>query len=262
MEPLENIKSLGSSLKSEMSVGEPSNGRVKAEITIQYTAPSSSDGSEVVFLGVGMTIIDGRERDRTKWVSLVNVSRPSDCVGERQKYDNGEWVGKHGEERFPAYTADEQSHGEILFPGESLVYEFDISESDLPYLELRIEGSVSRRHLFRLSRSMEIMKKWRQPLLIETFQAIDKINYYNPLLSVIDKIPEFGPQTTLADIDAFRSVLANAQVHVDKVMTELNKVYHSAPNQELREHCTIKCACGEHLFGELSYNLSLCRGRT
>jgi len=152
----------------------------------------------------------------------------------RQSYNEGTWVVGTGAS-FPAATADEQSHGEVLFPGESVVYEIKTSEGDLPYLDIRVEGSVSRRHLFHISQPMEALKKWSQPLLVQTFQDLDKIDLYSPLVSLIDAIPAFSPQTTLADLDAFREQIERAVDHAKKVMPELNKVYHSAPNQELRD---------------------------
>jgi len=233
LKTLGDIQSLRELLKTEMSVGEPEEGKVKAEIRVYNDAPLSSGGSEVVFVGVGLCIIDGRESTSRKWASKVKVLEKSDQIEERQKYNKGEWVT--GRERFPAYTADEQSHGHVLFPRESLVFEIDISEDQLPYLDIRVEGSVSRRHLLHLSKPMEALRKWSQPRVVQTFSDLDKIDLYKPLVSLIDAIPEFSAQTTLADIDAFREEIEKAIDHVKKVMPELNQVYHSAPNQELRD---------------------------
>jgi len=231
---LKDIQSLRDLLKTEMSIGEPEEGKVKAEIKVYNDAPPSADGSEVVFLGVGLSIIDGRERGSRKWVFNVSMSRPSDRTEERQKYSKGNWLGGQSE-RFPAYTADEKSHGEILFPGESLVYEIDISEGVLPYLEIRVEGAVSRRHLLHISKSMEALKKWSQPRVAQTFLDLDNIDLYTPLVSLADAIPAFSPQTTLANMDSFREEIEKVIDHVKKVMPELNQVYHSAPNQKLRD---------------------------
>ena len=74
-----------------------------------------------------------------------------------------------------------------------------------------------------------------QSRVVQTFSDLDKIDLYKPLVSLIDAIPEFSPQTTLVDIDAFREEIEKDIDHVKKVMPELNQVYHSAPNQELRD---------------------------
>ena len=233
LKTLGDIQSLRELLKTEMSVGEPEEGKVTAEIRVYNDAPLSSGGSEVVFVGVGLRIIDGRESTSRKLASKVKVLEKSDQIEERQKYNKGEWVT--GRARFPAYTADEQSHGHILFPGEGLVFEVDISEDQLPYLDIRVEGSVSRRHLLHLSKPMEALRKWSQPRVVQTFSDLDKIDLYKPLVSLIDAIPEFSPQTTLTDINAFRKEIEKAINHVKEVMPELNQVYQSVPNQELAD---------------------------
>ena len=241
---LKDIQSLRDLLKSEMSISDPEEGEVIATIKVYNNAPVSPDGGDIVFLGVGLRITVGSERDSTKWASRISKSRPSDHIELRQKYNEGTWVGGTGDS-FPAATADEQSHGEVLFPGESVVYELKTSEGDLPYLDIRVEGSVSRRHLFHISQPMEALKAWTQPLVAETFRALDAIDFYNPLLSLVDVMPEFGPQTTLADIDAFRTAVEKSRGHVNEVMQELNNVYHSAPNQKIRDY--MKKGIGQYL---------------
>ncbi len=65
-----------------------------------------------------------------------------------------------------------------------MVFEIDTTESQLPYLDISVEGSVSHRHLFHLSRPMKTMGKWTQPLVEQTFQDLDKIDLYSPLVSL------------------------------------------------------------------------------
>jgi len=239
---LKDIQSLRDLLKSEMSISDPEEGEVIAAIKVYNDAPASHDGGDIVFLGVGLRIIDGRES--RKRAPTSTKSRPTDNLELRQRYDKGIWLGSTGDS-FPAATADEQSHGEVLFPGESVVYELKTSEVDLSFLDIRVEGSVSRRHLFHTSQLMEALKAWTQPLVVETFRALDAIDFYSPLLSITDVMPALGPQTTLADIDAFKVIVEKARYHVKEVMKELNNVYHSAPNQKLRDY--MKKGIGQYL---------------
>lgn len=51
---------------------------------------------------------------------------------------------------------------------------------------------------------------------------------------MIDAIPEFSPQTTIADINTFKGEIEKTIDHAKNVRPELNQIYHSAPNQELR----------------------------
>lgn len=236
---LEDIQSLRGLLKSEMSIDGSEEGEVIAKIKVYNVAPESHDGGDIVFLGVGLRIVVGSERGSQRgsayWPSKVNKSRPSDRKELRQKYNEGTWVGGTGGS-FPEATTDEQSHGDVLFPGESVVYEIKTSRSELPYLDIRVEGSVSRRHLFHISQPMEALKALTQPLVVATFRALDAIDFYTPLLNMVDTMPNFGPQTTLAEIDAFKAAVGNAKVHVRKVWQEANDVGRSAPNQKIRDY--------------------------
>ena len=252
---LEQIQSLRDFLKSEMSIGDPEDGKIKAAIRVYNDAPASSDGSEVVFLGVGLIIIDGRENAHTNWPFRARLlGKPDVNSEERQKFKKGDYVIGGNGARFPAVTSDENSHGQALFPGESLVFEIDISEDQLPYLDIRVEGSVSRRHLLHLSRPMKTMEKWSQPRVAQTFEDLDKIDLYTPLVSLVEAIPEFSPQTTLADINAFREDIEKAIAHVKTTMPELNKVYHAAPNGELRN------LMKQHIGKYLTTSERICQG--
>lgn len=159
---IKNIQSLRELLKSEMSISDPQEGEVIATIKVCNDAPQSPDGGEVVFLGVGLRI--GSEGNLKKgtayWPKRIKKTRPSDCMELRRQYDKGNWFGKGGDERpFPDVTPDEQSHGEVLFPGETVVYDIKIPEDDLPHLDIRVEGSISRRHLLHISKLMDTSKK-------------------------------------------------------------------------------------------------------
>jgi len=217
-----------------MHIDEADDGQIKAQIEVRNTAPPSSSGSEVVFMGVGLFIIDGREQPNRQWASKVKMSRSSGQQKDRQRYTQGYWIANHGDKRFPDFTHDEQSHGEVLFPGESLVYEIVLSEDELPYLEIKVEGTLSRRHIFHISQPMVDLRKWTLPPIAKTFKAVSKLDYAAPMRLVREKMPEFGPNTTLADIDSFRILLDKAVIQIGEKKKGLNEIYHSASNQELR----------------------------
>lgn len=121
----------------EYNLKTPEQDGVEIIIKVQNTAPTSPDGGEVVFLGVGLRISDGREPHTMKWVSTIKKSRPSDHQDLRQRYSIGSWLGGNSSP-FPAVTADEQSHGEALFSGESIVYEIKVPSSLSRYSGRRI----------------------------------------------------------------------------------------------------------------------------
>jgi hypothetical protein len=224
-----------------MSISDPQEGKVIATIKVYNDAPVSPDGGDIVFLGVGLRIIigskEGMQRGSAYWLSRISKSRPSDNTELRRKYNEGTWFGRReGEGSFPEVTSDEQSHGEVLFPGESVVYEIKTSEAELPYLDISVEGSVSRRHLLHISQPMEALKHWSQPLVNETFHAVDKIDFFTPLVAIANEVSALGPQTTFADIDKLKTEIEKGRTHLKAVIAEMDKVYHSAPNQKLRDY--------------------------
>lgn len=163
----------------------------------------------------------------------IKVSGPPDHADMQEEYNRGEWYSGKGNQRFPLATSDEEQHGQVLFPGESLSYEITVSEGDLHYLDILVEGTISRRHLLRVSRPMEELRRYNQPRVAETFKALDNIDLYSALIPLADAIPSFSPETTLADIDRFKVFAQKAFSHIQSVAPELNEVIKIAPNQEL-----------------------------
>lgn len=232
---LSDIQSLRSFLKSDVSINNAEEKEAVVTIKVYNDAPESRDGGNIVFLGVGLRFIDGRgtPRGSNYWPSRASKSRPSDQEALRRQYNEGIWVGST--EAFPVVTSDEQAHGEVLFPGEVVVYAIKTTNADLPYLDIRVEGSVSRRHLLHISNTVSALKSLSLPIVAKVFQDIDKLDLYSPLITLRDAIPVLDPNTRLADLEAYKGKLEEAINHVKKVMPELNTVYHAAPNQELRD---------------------------
>lgn len=255
----ESLRGLRRWLYTEMSVSRPEEMTfarafavspleqegVELTVRVQNDAPMNSEGGDVVFIGVGLRVSDGREQhtDRPSWLSTISKARPSDRSDLHRRYERGGWVG--GREAFPAVTADERSFGEVLFPGECVVYEMRIPTAILPYTAIQVEGSVSRRHLFHFVQPTKGLERWTRPLLLETFHALDALDIHKPILMTTEPAFELGPQTTLADIETFKTTVGDAMEEVNLITQELNKLYASAPNQELRDF--IKIIVGQYL---------------
>lgn len=163
---LSGFQSLRSFLRSEMSVDDGGGLKVTARITVRNAAPTSPDYGDIVFLGVGLRII--KVNDKGAYWPRIEVWEESDLHKVRQRYNEGEWYGGKGDgrsatHRFPDVTSDERSHGVVLFPGESVIFVVKTVRTYLPHLDIRVEGSVSRRHLFHISQPMDALKAWTQP---------------------------------------------------------------------------------------------------
>lgn len=244
---------LRSWLRSEISVSgatlmkfdrEKEQEGVEIRVQVRNAAPSREDGGEVVFIGVGLRILDGRDRTgRPTWISGIRKTRPSDRQDIRQGTDRGTWVA--GSEWPREATANEESFGEVLFPGESVIYQMQTPTTDLPYIRIKVEGTVSRRHLFHFIRTMEGLEPWTRPLLLETFRALKAANIHRPALTATSALPKFGPKTTLEEVTAFRQALKEAMAQISQTNLSLNTAFHSAPGPEIRD--LLKQVVGQYL---------------
>ncbi len=244
-ENIENVLTeLRGYLHSEMSVSESEEDGVDLTILVRNDAPPREDGVQVVFMGVGLNIIDTRDPADTLIISTENIvsSRPSDRQDLHQRYEKGTWFTG---ERFIAGTENEESFGEILFPGESVLYEIHIPSELLPYAEIKVEGSVSRRHLFHISRFMSGLEQWKKPPLVDIFKDLKDVDIMRPIESAISAMPEFGSKTTLEEIAAFRKVVEEAKTQIGLEMQKLNNVYRATSNQEIRDH--LKGTIGQYI---------------
>jgi len=235
-ENIENVlQELHAYLHSKMLISESEEDSIGITIGVRNDAPVHKDGGQVVFTGVGLHIIDGSEKadSHLRWTRNISLSRPTNLMGVRQSYQQGVWVSG---EQFTALTDNEQSFGETLFPGESVVYETKIPKDYLHYTEIKVEGTISQRHLFHISRTIPGLEKWTRPALVKAFKALSAVGIQYPIQIAIEAMPDFGGKTTLEEINTFKGVVKDAKSLIQPIMKVLNEVFHSAPNQELRDH--------------------------
>jgi len=128
--------------------------------TISNTAPTEPDYPMVVFMGVGLKFqfpkIFSRSIQRMKsqnalLVDLTNAPQSNPFpVDEATRVDFPV---------YPPFTPDEQKHGYVLFPGQSITYEFNLTAKECPdvkQIKLWAEGTISRRHLLHHSKEITI----------------------------------------------------------------------------------------------------------
>jgi hypothetical protein len=233
---LADVQSLRDYLKSEVVIGDVGEKETAIIIVVHNDAQVSSDGGNVVFSGVGLRFIDSRRavRGSNYWTSKIKKTRPSEQNASRQQYTEGIW--SEGSDSFPVVTSDENSHGDILFPEESVRYEIRTLRDELPYLDFRVEGSVSRRHLFHVSRSIEELEVLRKPLVVEIFYAVDNVDVFSPLIGIANEMPSVSPHTTFAYIEGIKALLDKGRQHLNMVKAGLNETRREAPSHELRDY--------------------------
>ncbi|GAH81836.1 unnamed protein product [marine sediment metagenome] len=163
------IQSLGNYLKTDM---ETSYGTIEKQvrheyerktiqseghtikITVSNTAPVEPTWPLVVFTGVGLAC---REDIRSVFRAMQHENRLKVSSESTTKKDvDNDSLLLLGARRvdgkiFPSLTHDEFSHGYCLYSGQSIVYEMKVllkECSDLKDMNILVEGTVSRRHLF------------------------------------------------------------------------------------------------------------------
>ena len=129
-------------------------------VTISNTAPTESNYPLIVFVGVGLRVqfpktlqrsIQRMKNQDNLTVDLSNATQSNPLpISEAIRVDSPE---------YPHLTSDEQKHGHILFPNQSIIYDMSLTAKECPNIneiKLWAEGTISRRHLFHQSKQITI----------------------------------------------------------------------------------------------------------
>ena len=171
------IQSLGNYLKTDIEVssgiierkvrGTDVGSRVSKEseghnvkVTISNTAPIESNYPMVVFTGVGLLVQFPQSLHRSiqRMKNQNNLSVDLTNAPQVNPFQKGNAERVDGLE-YPNLTSDERKHGHTLFPGQSIKYNLSILSKECPNLDdlkLWVEGTISRRHLYHVSREVRI----------------------------------------------------------------------------------------------------------
>ncbi|MCP4607936.1 MAG: hypothetical protein GY845_04395 [Planctomycetes bacterium] len=151
-------------LKSEKEIGKSETNErnetfVPVKITISNTAPNDIQKPLLVYTGVTvhMTQADGGKPD-PMWAHTGGTKKRYKL---ELKSVECAWFPKVRSKAladfpsFPNVTQDEQRQGHVLFPGDSLTYEFMVPVGDINSYRFHVEGNISRRHLFHFKKVFE-----------------------------------------------------------------------------------------------------------
>jgi hypothetical protein len=152
--------------KIERMVRKSSGGR-EPELTDGYTvkatisnsAPIELDYPMIVFMGVGLKFqlprpplsVQRMKNQGALKIDLTNAPQKNPVPPDKAMSVDLP--------TYPSFTSDEQKHGFILFPGESITYEFNLTAKECPdvtQIKLLAEGTISRRHLLHYSKEIQI----------------------------------------------------------------------------------------------------------
>lgn len=118
------------------------------KVTVGNTAPVESTWPLVVFTGVGIGFNPKKYNNDTIMRRITNYKADLSNAPQGGYWDllTDKLFKRVNAEEFPMMTPNEKNHGYFLYPGQSIIFEMNISPEDLKYV--RVEGTLSRRHLF------------------------------------------------------------------------------------------------------------------
>ncbi|MBI2836529.1 MAG: helix-turn-helix transcriptional regulator [Chloroflexi bacterium] len=216
-------------------------------IEVSNTAPVTQSWPKIVFTGVGLSLANTADRggllprprmpanrkpeDKTDQTTAT----PWQSDSKRESFLKIAYF-RTDQKEFPNITSDEAQHGEVLFPGQSVIYEMDITPEILPYLQFRIEGTVSRRHLFHCEETFVMPQNITRPLALSAFFDFNAIDIYGPLESVVNSIPKIDSDTRLTEVQAFSTVLSSNMAKIKATQEKLNDVFRQHKFGWFRAH--------------------------
>ena len=134
------------------------------KVTVSNIAPTQLELPKVVFMGLALFVNfrDNQDKVLQRWreknlpkVDLQNTPQTREKVVSNPRNQFPPTNGKY----FPYVTDDERSHGYYLLPGQYIIYEMNVLLAeclDLSDMKLWVEGTVSRRHLYHISKEVSL----------------------------------------------------------------------------------------------------------
>jgi transcriptional regulator with XRE-family HTH domain len=234
MELLGNLRGY---LKTDTSISDEGH----YTVTITNTAPQTTEWPKVVFMGVGLSIANFGAQSYNEIVkqlkgTIVDPEAKSQAIPTRktgtirQQFKRGD-----GSSTFPDATPNERTFGHVLFPGQSAVYEFDVIPKDLPYIDLSVESTVSRRHLFHTSQEINTQKQYSAPLLASAIEAYKKIDIHKFPELIISSIHEVGPDTSISKLQEYETLISERiPSEIEETQNKLREISSNWRHSHLR----------------------------
>ncbi|MFH0914091.1 MAG: hypothetical protein V1849_02230, partial [Chloroflexota bacterium] len=214
----------------------------KVKVIVSNTAPEEPNWPKIVFMGVGLSVArlgdtstisphqlrsrevrpdETPELELPPWWQDDKFKRFSEIRYNRILGQDFRIVGQD----FPDATSDERAHGEVLFPGQSVIFEMDVPPQEIPYLQFRVDGTVSRRHLFHYQETLVMPETFTKPLALAALRALNAIDIHRAPDSVIASMPDFNSATRLAEIQTFTTTLSTGMTEIKATREAVSNVF-------------------------------------
>lgn len=134
------------------------------KVTVSNTAPTEPEFPAVIFMGLALFVNfkNNEENILKRWHDERLPKIEQKYAPQYSKTVNTlprNYFPRGNKEYFPIITEDERSHGYYLLPGQHIVYEMNVLLAeclDLNDMKLWVEGTVSRRHLYHISKEVRL----------------------------------------------------------------------------------------------------------
>lgn len=199
------------------NIGSVKNPIIKVEIS--STAPDDYGLPRIVFTGVGLSLAS-IGRDIQSFISHLKLRTTRITRREKLETRVTPWENDairkgllnvsywHLDGTSTDFTPIESEQGVILFPGDSIIYEIDVPHDLLPYLKFRVEGNVSRYHLFRCEEIFGIPEDFTIPLAVSALKDFNSLDIHKLLPPVTESIIDFANNPQSFELRKFKILLS------------------------------------------------------
>jgi hypothetical protein len=260
------LNELKSYLRTEYEVGESTineykRSHVPLTIKISNTAPNEIEKPLIVFIGVKLLLTGSRDID-PMWAHTGGTLKHFEMEYrpvENPWFSNvGKSIGNFSE--FPKITEDEKQHGNVLFPGESLIYKFMVPLDAMAEIGFNVDGTVSRRHLFYLKNKITLPEAYTKPPAVAVMQAFNKVELHKPLDAVLTNLPDLTKAIKTNEMSKeFVVAVITGPAEVKNVQALINSEFGSGrypPLSWFRVHVKKAFSYLDHVYKSLN-NLKL-----
>lgn len=258
-------------LKTKMELGsfestQKETGRqqalTKVKISVSNTASEEPNWPKIVFMGIGLSVaylgenisnispheLTSREGKSEKILRLGGPPwQQDDQFRSLTETRYNRIVGQD----FPDATSNEGIHGKMLFPGQSVTFEIDVPTQTIPYLQFRVEGTVSRRHLLHYQETLVMPEALVKPLAIAALRAFNDIDTHGVLSLVTASMPDFSSDTRLAEIQAFSTALTTGMTGIKTTQEALKKKWYEHKMSWFHAHIRAAYICLDRVSAAL-----------
>lgn len=202
------------------------------KITAKNTAPEISDLPSVVFTGVSLAIGNSDISYGSRFSPKITRSKDITSINTHFRLQDADYISLQQVNyqrifgtNFENISTYERQQGEILFPGQWIVWEMEVSPTVLPYLQFRVDGALSRRHLFHNEYTLKVPDSLIRPVVLDALKSLNELQIHNALLA-INQDRVFDGNTTLSEIQQYTNSLTVAMGEIEPLEKKINEIFH------------------------------------